>query len=128
MMVAKRSLSPRAAIVRYLKGDGKLGSVTFNNVPLADGQSHAVMFHLKGLRQGTSRLDFYVDCKLVETVGDVPTAFRGLPPGGNMVDLRTMPRKAYVSEECIHNLKLILWALSQTRTLLKQGHCVCTGT
>ncbi|KAJ8405617.1 hypothetical protein AAFF_G00315970 [Aldrovandia affinis] len=95
---------PNKVIVRYLKGDGKLGSVTFNNVPLADRQSHTIMFHLRGLRQGTSRLDFYVDCRLVDTVGEVPAAFRGLPPGGNMVELRTMPRKAY---DALEDLKLV---------------------
>ena len=87
-----------AAIVRYLKSDGKLASVTFNNLLLADGRSHGVMFHLSGLRKGTPKMDLYVDCKLAQTLGDVPMAFRGLPPGGNTVELRTMPKRPRVSQ------------------------------
>ncbi|XP_036382991.1 thrombospondin-4-B-like [Megalops cyprinoides] len=96
---------PNKAILRYLRGDGRLGTASFSNVPLADGRSHSVMFHLSGLRQGPGRMDFYVDCRLVETVADLPAAFRGLPRGANMVELRTMQRR---SQDALEDLKLVI--------------------
>ncbi|KAJ8285495.1 hypothetical protein GJAV_G00027440 [Gymnothorax javanicus] len=94
------------AIARYQKSDGKLAFVTFNNVPaLADGRSHSIMFHFSGLRKGIGSMDLYVDCKLLETVGDVPAAFRGLPLGENTVGLKTMPKRAL---DTLEDLKLVI--------------------
>ncbi|XP_023658917.1 thrombospondin-4a [Paramormyrops kingsleyae] len=90
------------AFLRYLKGEGKLSVSTFNNMALADGELHAVMFHLKGLRQGPSSIDVYVDCRLTETVRDTPIAFKGLP--SIMVELKTLPKK---SQDELAELKLV---------------------
>ncbi|XP_018614998.1 thrombospondin-4-B-like [Scleropages formosus] len=92
------------ATLRYLRSDGKLSSTTFNNLQLADGQRHAILFHLKGLLHGPAGVDLYVDCRLVETVRELPAAFRGLSAGPNMVDLKTMPKK---SQDELEELKLV---------------------
>ncbi|XP_061117222.1 thrombospondin-4-B-like [Conger conger] len=95
---------PNKAIVRFMKSDRKLASVTFNNLSLGDGRSHSVMFHLSGLRTGSPTTDLYVDCKLEQTLGDVPAAFRGLPPGENTVELKTMSKRP---RDVVQDLKLV---------------------
>uniref|UniRef100_A0A3B3TD39 Thrombospondin 4b n=1 Tax=Paramormyrops kingsleyae TaxID=1676925 RepID=A0A3B3TD39_9TELE len=93
------------ATLRYLRSDSRTSTVTFSNVKLADSQRHAVMFHLKGLRQEPSSVQLYVDCRLIETVKDMPAAFRGLPPGPNMVELKTMQQR---TQDGIEELKLVM--------------------
>uniref|UniRef100_A0A8D0CZP7 Thrombospondin 4b n=1 Tax=Sander lucioperca TaxID=283035 RepID=A0A8D0CZP7_SANLU len=39
------------AVLRYLRSDKRMSSVTFNNLVLADGQQHRLLFHLKGMQQ-----------------------------------------------------------------------------
>lgn len=82
--------------VRYLKNNGKMGTATFVNVPLADGQPHNVMLHFSGMTHGTPRMALYVDCRLVEIVEDLPAAFKTLPSGPNRVALKTMPTTSEV--------------------------------
>uniref|UniRef100_A0A8C7YCF2 Thrombospondin 4b n=1 Tax=Oryzias sinensis TaxID=183150 RepID=A0A8C7YCF2_9TELE len=70
------------AVLRYLRSDRRMSSVTINNLVLADGQKHRLLFHLRGLQQqGPGGLELHLDCRLVETVRDLPAAFQGLPTG-----------------------------------------------
>uniref|UniRef100_A0A8C5BYL9 Thrombospondin-4 n=1 Tax=Gadus morhua TaxID=8049 RepID=A0A8C5BYL9_GADMO len=94
------------AVLRYLRTDRRMSSVTFNNLALADGQRHRLLFHLKGLQQqGTAGLELHLDCKLVETVRDLPAVFLGLPAGYGMVELKSMQAK---DQESLEELKLVV--------------------
>lgn len=78
-----------------------MSSVTFNNLVLADGQQHRLLFHLKGMQQqGPGGVELHLDCRLVETVRDLPAAFQGLPAGYGTVELKTMQAR----EQVIHHL------------------------
>uniref|UniRef100_A0AAR2KPI3 Thrombospondin 4b n=1 Tax=Pygocentrus nattereri TaxID=42514 RepID=A0AAR2KPI3_PYGNA len=103
------------ATLRYLRSDGRLATVTFNNLKLADGEKHHLLFHLKGMEvrapgpaphgQGTlpvPGIELYLDCRLVETVRDLPVAFNGLNSNRG-VELKTMQGKA---QEQLEELKL----------------------
>lgn len=75
-----------------------MSSVTFNNLALADGQQHRLLFHLKGMQQqGPGGVELHLDCRLVETVRDLPAAFQGLPAGYGLVELRTMQSRDQVT-------------------------------
>ncbi|XP_066509561.1 thrombospondin-4-B-like [Hoplias malabaricus] len=91
--------------LRYLKSNGKTGTANFIKVPLADGRPHNVLLHFSGLTHGTPSMSLYVDCKLVETVEDLPVAFKNLPPGPNRVALKAMPSTA---QDSMSDLKLVL--------------------
>lgn len=82
-----------------MKSDGKLNVVTFNNIQLADGKRHTVLFRMSGLQQGSSTVELYVDCSQIDTVRDLPTAFTGLPQGPNSLELRTLQKRPLVREE-----------------------------
>uniref|UniRef100_A0A672MTU6 Thrombospondin-4-B-like n=1 Tax=Sinocyclocheilus grahami TaxID=75366 RepID=A0A672MTU6_SINGR len=83
------------ATLRYLRRDGRMSTVTFNNLKLADGEKHRLLFHLKGL-------ELHLDCRLVETLRDLPAVFNGLN-NHQGVELRTMQGKA---QEELEELKL----------------------
>uniref|UniRef100_A0A8C8DS34 Thrombospondin 4b n=1 Tax=Oryzias sinensis TaxID=183150 RepID=A0A8C8DS34_9TELE len=88
------------AVLRYLRSDRRMSSVTINNLVLADGQKHRLLFHLRGLQQqGPGGLELHLDCRLVETVRDLPAAFQGLPTGYGTVQLKTMAGSTSVSVE-----------------------------
>ncbi|MFT7811782.1 thrombospondin-4-B-like [Arapaima gigas] len=113
------------AILRHLRSDGKVSSSTFNDLQLADGRRHNLLFHLKGLRQGLSGVDLYLDCRLVEMTRELPAAFRGLP-ADNMVELKTIPR---TSQDKLEELKLVTGdfvenVLSLQDCQLQQGDAV----
>ena len=87
-----------------------MATVTFNNLKLADGEKHRLLFHLKGMEvrapgpvppgQGTMPVpgvELYLDCRLVETVRDLPAAFNGLDSHKG-VELKTMQGKSQVSK------------------------------
>lgn len=75
-----------------------MSSVTFNNLVLADGQQHRLLFHLRGMQQqGPGGVELHLDCRLVETVRDLPAAFQGLPAGYGMVELKTMQARDQVT-------------------------------
>uniref|UniRef100_A0A4W5MXI8 Thrombospondin 4b n=1 Tax=Hucho hucho TaxID=62062 RepID=A0A4W5MXI8_9TELE len=84
------------AVLRYLRSDRRMSSVTFNNILLADGQRHRLLFHLKGMQQGPGGVELHLDCRLVETVRDLPSVFQGLPAGYGVVELKSMQGKAEV--------------------------------
>uniref|UniRef100_A0A8C5N8Y8 Thrombospondin-4-B-like n=1 Tax=Gouania willdenowi TaxID=441366 RepID=A0A8C5N8Y8_GOUWI len=87
------------AVLRYQRTDKRMSSVTFNNLVLADGQPHRLLFHLKGLQgQGPAGVELHLDCRMVETVRDLPAAFQGLPAGYGTVDLKTMQARDQVNE------------------------------
>lgn len=89
---------PLTAVLRYLRTDKRMSSVTFNNLVLADGQQHRLLFHLKGIQQqGPGGVELHLDCRLVETVRDLPAAFQGLPAGYGMVELKTMQAREQVN-------------------------------
>uniref|UniRef100_A0A8C6KQD5 Thrombospondin 4b n=1 Tax=Nothobranchius furzeri TaxID=105023 RepID=A0A8C6KQD5_NOTFU len=91
------------AVLRYLRSDKRMSSITFNNLVLADGQQHRLLFHLKGLQQQEpGGVELHLDCRLVETVRDLPAAFRGLPAGYGLVELKTM------QQESLDELKLVV--------------------
>lgn len=78
-----------------------MSSVTFNNLVLADGQQHRLLFHLKGMQQqGPGGVELHLDCRLVETVRDLPAAFQGLPAGYGLVELKTMQTRDQVTSNC----------------------------
>uniref|UniRef100_A0A3B3TQM8 Thrombospondin 4b n=1 Tax=Poecilia latipinna TaxID=48699 RepID=A0A3B3TQM8_9TELE len=94
------------AVLRYLRTDKRMSSVSFNNLVLADGQQHRLLFHLKGLQQqGPGGVELHLDCRLVETVRDLPAAFQGLPAGYGMVELKTMQAR---DQESLDELKLVV--------------------
>uniref|UniRef100_A0A672RMP3 Thrombospondin-4-B n=1 Tax=Sinocyclocheilus grahami TaxID=75366 RepID=A0A672RMP3_SINGR len=68
------------ATLRYLRRDGRMSTVTFNNLKLADGEKHRLLFHLKGLEVGqpVPGVELHLDCRLVETLRDLPAVFNGL--------------------------------------------------
>lgn len=77
-----------------------MSSVTFNNLVLADGQQHRLLFHLKGMQQqGPAGMELHLDCRLVETVRDLPAAFQGLPAGYGLVELKTMQTRDQVTSD-----------------------------
>lgn len=84
------------AILRYLKNDGKIHLVAFNNLQLADGRRHRVLLRLTNLRRGAGSVDLYLDCKQVDSVHNLPRAFSGLSQNAESVELRTFQRKAQV--------------------------------
>lgn len=96
-------ISPLEAVLRYQRTDKRMSSVTFNNLVLADGQQHRLLFHLKGMQQqGPGGVELHLDCRLVETVRDLPAAFQGLPPGYGTVDLKTMQPREQVTDKRQH--------------------------
>lgn len=97
------TLYPLKAVLRYLRTDKRMSSVTFNNLVLADGQQHRLLFHLRGMQQqGPGGVELHLDCRLVETVRDLPAAFQGLPAGYGMVELKTMQAREQVTYNLQH--------------------------
>lgn len=86
-------------VLRYLKSDGRLNSVIFSNVQLADGKPHAVILWLSGLQQGSSTIELYLDCLQVGAIQDLPKAFSALSQRSAAVELRTFQEKPQVSRK-----------------------------
>lgn len=108
------SSGPPIAVLRYLRSDKRMSSVTFNNLVLADGQIHRLLFHLRGLQQqGPGGVELHLDCRLVETVRDLPAVFQGLPPGYGMVELKTMQARDQVIHQSQHFHTIMKMFLSQ---------------
>lgn len=84
-------------VLRYLKSDGRLNSVIFSNIQLADGKPHAVILWLSGLQQGSSTIELYLDCLQVGAIQDLPKAFSALSQRSVAVELRTFLEKPQVS-------------------------------
>lgn len=84
------------AILRYLKNDGKIHLVVFNNLQLADGKRHRVLLRLSNLQRGAGSIELYVDCTQVDSVHNLPRAFSGLTQSPASIELRTFQRRAQV--------------------------------
>ncbi|KAJ7986974.1 hypothetical protein DPEC_G00333930 [Dallia pectoralis] len=107
------------AVLRYLRSDRRMSSVTFSNIPLADGQRHRLLFHLKGMQQAPGGVELHLDCRLVETVRDLPAVFQGLPAGYGVVELKSMQNKA---EEELEELKLVVGDTFENVASLQNCH------
>ncbi|XP_049722692.1 thrombospondin-4 isoform X1 [Elephas maximus indicus] len=93
------------AILRYLKTDGKIHLVVFNNLQLADGRRHRILLRLTNLQRGAGSVELYVDCTQVDSVHNLPRAFSGLSQSPGSVELRTFQRKA---QDFLEELKLVV--------------------
>ncbi|KAM4808971.1 thrombospondin-4 [Rhinophrynus dorsalis] len=93
------------ASLRYLKSDGKLNTVIFNNIEMADGKQHTLLLHLTGLHKGASTAELYLDCLQVDFVKDLPRPLSGINLKMGSVQLRTLQRRA---QESMGELKLVL--------------------
>uniref|UniRef100_A0A8D3AEA7 Thrombospondin 4a n=1 Tax=Scophthalmus maximus TaxID=52904 RepID=A0A8D3AEA7_SCOMX len=88
---------PSKVTIRYLT-ESRFGETSLNHAPLVDGRVHHVMLHARGLQRGPPRLNIYVDCRLAHTLEELPTVFGSLPPGPNMVALRTLQSSGQVNK------------------------------
>ncbi|PIO33684.1 hypothetical protein AB205_0098490, partial [Aquarana catesbeiana] len=79
--------------LRYLKSDGRLNSVIFNNIELADGKQHSLLLHLSGLHRGPSAAELYLDCIQVDAIKDLPRPLTGLNLNTGSVQLKTLQKK-----------------------------------
>lgn len=104
--------------LRYLKNDGKLNSVMFSNIQLADGKRHVVLLRLSGLQRGSSTAELYLDCMQVDAIQGLPRAFSGLYQSSESVEIRTLQKKAQVimkTEEQVEQLEK--WCISSENVL-----------
>ncbi|XP_075038515.1 thrombospondin-4 [Mixophyes fleayi] len=93
------------ASLRYLKNDGKLNSVIFNNIELADGKQHSLLLHLSGIHRASSTAELYLDCIQVDAIKDLPPPLSGMILNTGSVQLRTLQKKA---QDSMDELKLVL--------------------
>uniref|UniRef100_A0A8C5LZM6 Thrombospondin 4 n=1 Tax=Leptobrachium leishanense TaxID=445787 RepID=A0A8C5LZM6_9ANUR len=103
------------ASLRYLKSDGKLNSVIFNNIELADGKQHTLLLHLSGLHKGPSTAELYLDCIQVDAVKDLPRPLSGINLSTASVQLKTLPKR---TQDSMDELKLVMGgSLSQIASI-----------
>ncbi|KAM5193200.1 thrombospondin-4 isoform 1-T2 [Mantella aurantiaca] len=93
------------ASLRYLKGDGKLNSVIFSNIELADGKQHSLLLHLSGLHRGPSAAELYLDCMQVDAIKDLPRPLSGINLNTGSVQLKTLQKKG---QDSMDELKLVM--------------------
>lgn len=93
------------AILRYLKNDGKIHLVVFNNLQLADGRRHRVLLRLSNLQRGDGSVELYLDCAQADSVRNLPRAFSGLTQNPESIELRTFQRKP---QDFLEELKLVV--------------------
>ncbi|XP_072917244.1 LOW QUALITY PROTEIN: thrombospondin-3-like [Hemitrygon akajei] len=75
-------------LLRYLREDGKIQSVSMQNAVLADGKSHSVVLWFSGLQQGQLALELYVDCRRADSSVGLP-AMASIPPKAAQTITRT---------------------------------------
>ncbi|XP_053557332.1 thrombospondin-4 [Bombina bombina] len=103
------------ASLRYLKSDGKLNSVIFNNIELADGKQHTLLLHLTGLHRGSSAAELYLDCIQVDAIRDLPRPLSGINLKTGSVQLKTLQKRA---QDSLDELKLVMGgSLSQIASI-----------
>ncbi|XP_072272421.1 thrombospondin-4 [Pyxicephalus adspersus] len=93
------------ASLRYLKSDGKLNSVIFSNIELADGKPHSLLLHLSGLHRGPSAAELYLDCMQVDAIKDLPRPLSGINLNTGSVQLKTLQKKG---QDSMDELKLVM--------------------
>lgn len=117
-----------AAILRYLKSDGKIHQVVFNNLQLADSQRHRVLLRLTNLQRGPGSVELYMDCTQVDSAHSLPRAFADLAQNPKSLELRTFQGKAQVGTSARGGLphlgkpRRVLRTAWQLRHLLLSGH------
>ncbi|XP_062398863.1 thrombospondin-4a [Sardina pilchardus] len=108
------------ATLRYQKSNGKVGQVVLGDTSLADGRTHNLMVQMTGLQSGPSKMAVYVDCNLVQTVDDLPAAFKpGVPPGHNKVAIKKMPS---TSQDQLRELQLVIEDTVENVATLQDCH------
>ncbi|KAL6032157.1 hypothetical protein STEG23_025096 [Scotinomys teguina] len=93
------------AILRYLKDDGKIHLVVFNNLQLADGRRHRILLRLSNLQRGAGSIELYLDCAQVDSMHNLPRAFSGLTQNPESIELRTFQRKP---QDVLEELRLVV--------------------
>ncbi|KAK1345153.1 hypothetical protein QTO34_013863 [Cnephaeus nilssonii] len=109
------------AILRYLKNDGKIHLVVFNNLQLADGKRHRVLLRLSNLQRGAGSIELYVDCTQVDSVHNLPRAFSGLTQSPASIELRTFQRRAQARSDWGQRYQRVRVAAAALITPQKQG-------
>ncbi|XP_053303963.1 thrombospondin-4 [Spea bombifrons] len=103
------------ASLRYLKSDGKLNSVIFSNIELADGKQHTLLLHLSGIHRGPSSAELYLDCIQVDAIKDLPRPLSGINLNTGSVQLKTLQKR---SQDTLDELKLVMGgSLSQIASI-----------
>ncbi|KAM8961931.1 thrombospondin-4 isoform 1-T1 [Pelodytes ibericus] len=103
------------ASLRYLKSDGKLNSVIFSNIELADGRQHTLLLHLSGIQRGSSSAELYLDCIQVDAIKDLPRPLAGMNMNTASVQLRTLQKR---TQDTLDELKLVVGgSLSQIASI-----------
>ncbi|XP_069624963.1 thrombospondin-3 isoform X1 [Ranitomeya imitator] len=59
-------------LVRYMREDSRVHSVSLQNANLSDGNAHSIILRLSGLQGDTLSLELYIDCKQVDTSLGLP--------------------------------------------------------
>ncbi|KAJ8273618.1 hypothetical protein GJAV_G00103660 [Gymnothorax javanicus] len=95
------------ALVRYIRSDGKLHTVSLQNVNLVEGQSHSLILRLGGLRRDNLLLELYFNCRLADSSQGLPSLVQ-FPANPESVDIRN-GYKAYArSQGAVETLKMAL--------------------
>ncbi|XP_036411081.1 thrombospondin-3a-like [Megalops cyprinoides] len=95
------------ALVRYVRSDGKLHTVSLQNANLADGQEQSLILRVGGLRRDNLNLELYINCRLVDSSHGLPSLVQ-LPSDPETVDIRN-GYKAYARlQGSVESLKMAL--------------------
>ncbi|KAG5842766.1 hypothetical protein ANANG_G00181210 [Anguilla anguilla] len=95
------------ALVRYVRSDGKLHTVSLQNVNLVEGQSHSLILRVGGLRRDNLHLELYFNCRLADSSQGLPSLVQ-LPSDPESVDIRN-GYKAYARlQGSVETLKMAL--------------------
>ncbi|XP_078527504.1 thrombospondin-3 [Lissotriton helveticus] len=95
-------------LVRYMREDSKLHSVSLQNANVADGRSHMVILRMSGLRGDTASLELFVDCKQVDSSLGLPVLMPIPQTELENMEIRT-GHKAYLRMQgSMESMKLVL--------------------
>ncbi|XP_078740467.1 thrombospondin-3-like isoform X1 [Lampetra fluviatilis] len=95
--------------LRYLKGDGKMHTVSLQNAPLADGRTHSLILRLSGLQESASSAELYVDCKLVDSASGLPPILDVMPEQADALEVRTAQRTLFRNQQgTVDDMRLVL--------------------
>ncbi|KAJ8386537.1 hypothetical protein AAFF_G00170070 [Aldrovandia affinis] len=95
------------ALVRYVRSDGKLHTVSLQNVNLAEGHSQSLILRVGGLRRDSLSLELYINCRLADSSQGLPSLVQ-LPSDPESVDIRN-GYKAYARlQGSVDSLKIAL--------------------
>ncbi|CAK6984090.1 thrombospondin-3a, partial [Scomber scombrus] len=94
-------------LVRYVRADGKVHTVSLQNAHLADGRSHSIILRLGGLNRDLMHMELYVNCRLADSSQGQPPLVP-LPREAEMVEIRH-GQKAYTRlQGAVESLRLAL--------------------